>query len=397
MNHFISELVFKESIMLKSQKHLFSLDDNIHYLNCAYKAPLLKSAEEAAIQSLIIQRNPINITPSSYFEEAQEARVLFSEFINCLPSEVAIVPSTSYASASILQNVKCKKGQYALTIENEFPSDYFSIERWCKTNDTELKVIRPEPGHQIGRQWNQQIIDNITKEVAVVIISSIHWMTGLKFDLQRIGEKCKTVGAKFIVDGTQSVGAAPIDVKECCIDALICASYKWLFGPYSVALTYIGEAFHQGIPLEESWMNRTNAQNFGQLTNYDNQYTPHAGRYNVGQFSNLILMPMLISSLKQLQIWSIEGIQSYCKELIQPLLHYLKSINIEVEEERYFSPHLFSLSLPSDIDSKKFSQVLIEKGIIISIRAGKLRVSVNVFNTTEDISQLIEVIEQNRN
>jgi selenocysteine lyase/cysteine desulfurase len=50
---------------------------------------------------------------------------------------------------------------------------------------------------------------------AAVLISSIHWTDGTLFDLRKIGERCREVNALFIVDGTQSVGALPIDVKEC--------------------------------------------------------------------------------------------------------------------------------------------------------------------------------------
>ncbi|MBL4708224.1 MAG: aminotransferase class V-fold PLP-dependent enzyme [Flavobacteriales bacterium] len=384
--------------MLENQKHLFSLKEDIYYLNCAYKAPLLKSAEAAAIADLVKQRNPANLLPTDYFKEAEEVRELFGRLVNSKPSEVAIIPSTSYGFSSVLNNISCKEGQHAITVESEFPSDYFSIERWCKTHQAELKVISPDANsNSIAKTWNQNILDSISEQTAVVIISSVHWMSGLKFDLARIGEKCKTVGAKFIVDGTQSVGAIPIDVKACKIDALICASYKWLFGPYSVALAFIGEAFHQGIPLEETWMNRTNAQNFAQLTEYESEYTPDAGRYNVGQVSNLTLMPMLIASLQQIHEWSVEGIQLYCRELVLPLLQYLKAIKVDLEEETYFSHHLFSLPLPSQIDTTHFTNELKRRNIILSVRDGKLRVSVNIFNTPKDIQQLIRAIEQNRN
>ena len=47
--------------MISCQKHLFNLKPNNHYLNCAYKAPLLKTAEEAAIRALIKERNPADL------------------------------------------------------------------------------------------------------------------------------------------------------------------------------------------------------------------------------------------------------------------------------------------------------------------------------------------------
>ena len=119
--------------MIEDQKNLFNLKQDIHYLNCAYKTPLLKSVEEAAIKALIRNRNPSDITPVDFFKETEDVRVLFGEIVNCLPSEVAIIPSASYGFSSVLNNISYSKGQHAIVIENDFPSDYFSIKKWCDT------------------------------------------------------------------------------------------------------------------------------------------------------------------------------------------------------------------------------------------------------------------------
>lgn len=380
--------------MLKPQKHLFQLEKGTHYLNCAYKSPLLKSAEEAAINALIRERNPIDVLPKDFFTEVKTMRKLFGEIVNCKGSEVAVIPSTSYGFSSALNNIQPKKGQHAISIENEFPSGYFSIERWCNTHDVELNVIGSNPDLTLkGEDWNKRILAAISKDTAVVILSSIHWMNGIKFDLEKIGAKCKSVDAKFIVDGTQSVGVVEIDVKKCNIDALFCASYKWLFGPHSLAVAYFSETFNNGIPLEESWMNRTNAENFSRLTNYDSEYTEDAGRFNVGQNSNLLLMPMFNAALTQILEWTIPEIEAYCKELIKPLISYLEEIGVEFEPEEYFSSHLFNLNLPAKIKPNQLREKLVENNVYISVRGDALRVSVNVFNTKQDIEKLIIVIK----
>ena len=117
--------------MLTNQKHLFSLNDDVRYLNCAYKAPLLKSSENAAMQALKKERNPADLKPDDFFKNVTQVREEFGKLIHAKPSDVAIIPSTSYGFASVLNNVTCHQGQHAITIENEFPSDYFSIKRWC--------------------------------------------------------------------------------------------------------------------------------------------------------------------------------------------------------------------------------------------------------------------------
>ncbi len=378
---------------MQNQKNLFSLKEGVHYFNCAYKAPLLKSAEAIAIQELIKMRNPQELTTKDFFETTQDVRRLFSQIINCRPSQIAVIPSASYGVSSMLKNVPCQKGQHALTIENEFPSDYFGLQRWCEIHQSTLKVICPN--HQlktIGEDWNERIINSITSETAVVVMSITHWMNGVKFDVKRIGEQCKKMGAYFIIDGTQSVGALPMDVEACHIDALICPTYKWLLGPYSVGLMYVGSKFYNGIPLEESWMNRTNAQNFSQLTDYDSNYLPDAGRYNVGESSYFILMPMLKVALQQLNEWTIPAIQDYCIQLTQPLFDYLEDKGATIEPPLYRSPHLFGLTLSEGKNMAQVKENLQKNNIFISVRGDSLRVSVNVFNTQEDIEKLIKVL-----
>ena len=217
-------------------------------------------------------------------------------------------------------------------------------------------------------------------------------MNGTKFNLKLIGERCKKFGAKFIVDGTQSVGAMKMDVNQFNIDALVCASYKWLFGPYSMGLAYFSDEFQNGTPIEESWMNRTNSSNFSSLTDYDPNYQLKANRFDVGEKSNFLLMPILLEGLKQVNKWTVQSIQSYCKDLTSPLIKKLNEIGINFENKEYFSPHLFSLTLPEKIDPIVLKSNLEKNNIIISIRGDFLRVSLNVFNNEKDIEKLINII-----
>jgi selenocysteine lyase/cysteine desulfurase len=225
-------------------------------------------------------------------------------------------------------------------------------------------------------------------------MSSIHWVNGTRFDIKEIGIKCKKVGAYFIVDGTQSVGASLLNVKELNIDALICAGYKWLFGPYSMALGYFSDKFQNGIPIEESWMNRSNAADFSNLTNYDINYKPMAGRYNVGQTTNFILSPIMLIGLKQINKWGVQNIEYYCNNLAENIIKNLKTLNISFETKNYFNPHLFSLGLPREINPLKLKSSLENEKIYISLRGNSIRVSLNVFNNASDVDKLISVLKK---
>ena len=380
---------------MECQKHLFSIDNDVHYLNCAYKAPLLKSAEHAALNALVKDRNPYNLKVEDFFNDVNKVKYEFGKLINSDKDNVALIPSSSYGFSSILNNIKSNEGKIAITIKDEFPGSYFCLKKWVKENKNELQVISPLiESHNVGEDWNHKILKSINKHTSLVLMSSIHWMNGTKFNLKEIGKKCKEYGAKFIVDGTQSVGAMKMDVNEFNIDALVCASYKWLFGPYSMGLAYLSDEFQNGDPIEESWMNRTNASNFSSLTEYDSKYQIKSNRFDVGEKSNFLLMPILLEGLKQINEWSVDNIYNYCENLSQPIKNKLSEMGILFEDNKYFSPHLFSLNLPKNVNPILLKSNLEKNQVFISLRGDFLRISLNVFNNKKDVNKLIDVIHK---
>ncbi len=377
------------------QKHLFQLPEEIHYLNNAYMSPLLKSVEEKGIEGMQRKRNPISIKPVDFFTDVKGVRQKFGTLVNCDPSQVAVMPSVSYGMNSVIRNIPYRRGQHALTVSEEFPSCYYTAERWCSDNGAELRVVaRKDDLPQKGRDWNERILEAISSDTAFVVMASVHWMNGTKFDLESIGDRCREVGAKLIVDGSQSVGALPMDVKKYKIDALICAAYKWLMGPYSTALSFIHEDFNEGIPLEESWMTRINAERFDRLTQYVDAYKPGATRFDVGQSSNFISMPMLDEALRQILDWGVEEIQEYGRKLGEPLIDYFLHKGATLDDEAYRAHHLMGLQLLADTNGEALLAELQSRNVYVSLRGNNIRISINVFNNESDVGELIAAMDK---
>jgi len=358
-------------------------------------APLLHSVEEKGIEGLQRKRNPVSIKPADFFSEVKGVRQKFGAMVNAEPSQVAVMPAVSYGMNSVIRNIPCSSGQHALTISEEFPSCYYTAERWCRDHGSELRVVaRKDDVPEKGRDWNDRILEAISRDTAFVVMASVHWMNGTLFDLESIGARCRETGTKLIVDGSQSVGALPMDVKKYNIHALICAAYKWLMGPYSTALSYLHEDFNQGVPLEESWMTRPNAERFDRLTQYVDGYKPGATRFDVGQSSNFISMPMLDRALAQLLEWGIPEIQEYGRVLSLPLINYFKSRGVKLDEEAHRAHHLMGMSLPPETNGEALMDELQSRNVYVSLRGNNIRISINVFNDESDVGELIAALEK---
>lgn len=380
---------------MDNQKHLFQLPADIHYLNCAYMAPQLKSVEARGIAGMQLKRQPGQLRSADFFDGVEAVKSKFARLVSCDANEVALIPSVSYGLANVLPNILGGPEKEVLVVADEFPSGYFAAERWCQIHGAQLRVVTPDhDGIQKGESWNHNLLQQINERTAMVVLSAVHWMTGTQFELERIGERCQKVGARFIVDGTQAVGAQPIDVRACQIDALICAAYKWLMGPYSSGLAYYGPAFHDGQPAEESWMNRTNAAQFSQLNQYDPNYKAGAARFTIGEATNFVLTPMLDAGLEQILDWGVDNIQQYCEALLQPLIQYVEGRGQSVEDVRYRSAHLLSLQLPDTVNPDALVNLLRERNILVSLRGTRIRVAPHLYNTPEDIQALIQAIDE---
>lgn len=378
------------------QKHLFSLPDDHHYLNCAYFSPILKSVEEAGKKGIEQKRAPWKVTPEHFFRDSDRLRGLFAKLVQVPdPKDIAILPSASYGLSTVANNLPRDTSKKIIVVGEQFPSNVYPWMRFCEQTDSELQIIKaPEKATGRGKRWNEQILEAIDDNTLMVAIGNIHWTDGTLFDLESIGKKCRAVDAYLVIDGTQSVGALHIDVSAIQPDALICAGYKWLMGPYSIALGYFGPRFRDGVPLEEGWLDRKGSEDFAGLVNYVDEYQPGAIRFDVGERSNFILVPMMIKALEQLLEWGPENIQSYCRDLTQELVEELPEWGYRIEEPDWRSHHLFGIRLPEHISAKELQQELSDNNIHVSIRGSAIRVAPNVYNDEKDIAALREALKK---
>src|SRR5581483_5991752 len=114
---------------------------------------------------------------------------------------------------------------------------------------------------------------------AVVTVSNCHWTDGSLIDLYRVGERARQVGAAFVVDASQSLGAYPVDVARAQPDFLVTVGYKWLMGPYGLSYLYVAPRWRErGVPIEESWLTRAGSEDFARLVDYTESYRDGARR-----------------------------------------------------------------------------------------------------------------------
>lgn len=371
----------------------FNLED-YHYLNGAYMSPLPMVTEQAGIEGMRRKRIPMHLTKEHFFSYRRLIRERFAQLIHAESSEnIAILPSVSYGLSIIANNTPCNDKKNIILVEDEFPSVYYTWEKYCRRHQAELIVIeRPVEVENRGSLWSQAIIDAIDENTHVVSVGNIHWQDGSLFDLKRIAEKAHAYGALLVIDATQSVGAIDIDIKQLNPYALLASSYKTLLGPYSMAIGYFSDPLCSGEPLEENWINRNFSDRFAELTHYQDHYRQGAERFDVGESSNFILTPMLAESLKLLIDWDVRKIQQYCQYLTNYLSGKLQAFNIPLIGNRDRGCHYLGIEI-SQFDPDVLVAELETSRIIASVRGDFMRISLHVYNNIDDCDALIDAFK----
>ena len=378
---------------LHCQRHHFSIPNQVSYLNCAYMAPLPKTVEQAGVRGVQSKSRPYQIVADDFFQPLEKLKEQFSVLIdNDDAQRIVFQPSVSYGIATVIKNLPLKKGGNIVLIRDQFPSNVLAYQDHADRHQLEIRFVDP-PSDFSNRSsaWNERILDAIDHQTICVSCPHNHWADGTIFDLEAIRKISMEKDALLIVDGTQSIGALPFSVRNIQPDALICAGYKFLLGPYSSAISYFGPRFDGGSPLEYNWIARKNSDQFGGLVHYEQEYRTKAYRYNVGECSNFIAVPMLLASIELILQWSVESIQHYCDTLVQSPISELRAMGFKISQQGRAS-HLFGIYLPADISIDAVQDRLQRANVFVSVRGSSIRVSPHVYNAPSDLQNLIDCL-----
>lgn len=375
--------------MIDCRRADFTLPEGTHYLNCAYMGPLSRRTQEAGRLAVLRKGDPSRIAAEDFFQESDRARTLFAELIGAPAARIAIVPAVSYAMAIAERNLDFTGGAVVIASE-QFPSNVYAWRRLCRRTGATLRTVPPPPSAARGAAWNEALLEAIDHDVRLVALPHVHWTDGTRFDLEAIGERARQVGAAFVVDGTQSVGALPFDLQRVQADLVACAAYKWLLGPYGIGFVYLGERFADGEPIEETWIGRAGSEDFRGLVDYRDAYQSGAARFDVGERSNFILLPMVIAALEQLGEWGAPRIQEYCRALLGDVLGEAETFGYHVERPEWRAAHLIGVRAPAAVELAALDAELRRRNVFASLRGSALRIAPNVYNDEDDAAALLE-------
>jgi selenocysteine lyase/cysteine desulfurase len=374
--------------LLPSQRHLFDIPNDVAYFNCAYMSPLPKASVVAGKGGLARKLQPWTITPDDFFSASEAVRARFADLINAASDDIAFAPAVSYSMAQAAANIALARTQTIVTLAEQFPSNVYPWMELAERTGAQFTAV-PRPSDD---DWTAALLAAINTATGVVAVPHCHWTDGGLIDLEAVGTACRRVGAILCIDGTQSVGALPFDVRRIDPDYLAVATYKWLLGPYSFCFLYVAPRRQAGRPIELNWIARRASQDFAGLVNYQLEFQDGARRFDVGERSNFALMPVAEASLKLIGDWTVPRILATLTRRTEAIAGRARAeLGIDsVPSNRRAGPYL-GLRFRGGVSADLSTQLAAQR-VHVSVRGAAMRVTPHLWTTDADVERLFAVL-----
>jgi selenocysteine lyase/cysteine desulfurase len=372
---------------IDSQRAAFNVPEEIAYFNTANLAPQLHSVRDAGEGALERRGRPWTISPADWFADVERLRSLFAQIIGASAEGVALVAATSYGFAIAARNLPLSAGRRVLVLEDEYPSGIYTWRAAARRSGAEVLTVSREP----GQGWTAAVLSVLDERVEIVSVPNVHWTDGALVDLGPIADRAHELGARLVIDASQSVGAMLLDVGELQPDFLVSVGYKWLLGPFGLAYLYVAEEHREGEPLEENWISRAGSEDFSRLVDYRDEYQPGARRFDVGARTKFELTPMAIAALEQVLEWEVPRIAATLALRTSEISRRADGLGLDPVPDEQRGPHLLGVRLPEDARERTLS-ALTDADCFVALRGSSLRIAPHLHTTDADIERLIEAL-----
>ncbi len=319
-------------------------------------------------------------------DEAEKTRKIIARFINAHPEEIAFTQNTSAGLSIIANGLNWEKTDNIVVNDLEFPSNLFPWQIQAKRHGLVTKTVQ-QRNEELAMDAFEQEIDSHTKIVAV---SHVQFSNGFKVDLQHLSKLAHENGGYVITDAVQSLGQMPIDVKKLDVDFLATSGYKWLLSPIATGFLYIKKELIDEI--EPSIVGYRTDENHHEFSYRTITPAKNARRFEHGQI-NFPGIAGMQAAIELLEGYGILNIERRIRELVDVLiagiseLRGLKVLSSLKQEHRNGLVKVGGLENPEEMVAK-----LKEDNIVISSRAGGLRISPHFYNTEEEIKKLLDAL-----
>ncbi len=355
------------------------------YLDHAAVCPLPSPVAAAMQQWILEASNEGDTVWVRWSRRVEQIREALSRLVNASPEEIALVANTTMGIHWVAEGYPWQPGDNVVTLQDEFPSNIYP---WLNLASRGVTLRRVATRHgQLDLDRLEDACDNRTR---MVTISWVGYTTGYRHDLAGVADIAHRRGALLMVDAIQGLGVLPIDVQRVPVDFLVADGHKWLLGPEGAGVLYMRrEHLDRLRPLGVGWNSVVQQLQFDHVS-LDLKST--AARYEGGSYNMAGFMGFgaAVEWLTQHGIDRISQRVLSVAELAIALLEEAGALVVSRWPDEHRSG-IVAFELAGR-DPAQVRRQCADRGVALSSRAGRLRISPHAYCGRQDLERLIAAL-----
>ena len=380
--------------MFSKLKKSFMLDPEIIHLNHGSFGATPKPIFDSLISwQKKLEYNPTKHLGLDIFTQLDISRDYLAQYINCHKDDVVFFPNPSTALNTVIRSLPLKKDDEILTTNHEYGALDKTWNFICKK--TGAKYIRQSISIPLlsKNDFIESFKSGITEKTKVIFFSHITSSTGLIFPAKEICKIAKEKNILCIIDGAHVPGHIDLDIKNLNPDIYTGACHKWMCSPKGTAFLYVKKELQEIMePLVVSW-------GYDSDTPSHSQFLDYMQWQGTNDISSYLTIPDTIKFLDE-NNW--QQVSKECKKINR---WARKEINQLLKKESISSDDFIGQMSSIPMDSNDIIQDQIEFYVKYKIQIPFIkwndkeffRISIQVYNSKEDVFKLLEALDDKYN
>ncbi len=365
----------------------FPLTDELIYLNHAAVAPWPKRTGEAVIKFAEQNTRYGSHFYLDWMKKENELRSQLQALLNA-PSadDIALVKNTSEALSFVAYGLPWQAGDNIVSSNQEFPSNRLP---WESLANQGVEFRQADlASAETPEDALFALVDNNTR---LLTISSIQFASGLRMDLERIGEFCKQHDILFCIDAIQSMGAVQFDVQAYHADFVMADGHKWMFGPEGLGVFYTTPEARDKLKLTQyGWHMMKDTHNY---ENKPWEVHPTARRFECGS-PNMLSIHALSASLSLLLetgMAAVEALVFEKSDYIKEAVAKNDQLSLLSQQQNLLKSGIVTFKHQTITNDILYNH-LQKNSVVCALRGGGIRFSAHFYNTFDEIDRAFAII-----
>lgn len=299
--------------------------------------------------------------------------------------DIALLKNTSEALSVVAHGIEWRNGDNIVVPQQEFPSNRVVWESLRKFG-VEVRLV------DIANSADPEtvLLQQTDRHTRLLTVSSVQYATGLRMDLQRLGEQCKQHQIYFCVDAIQSVGALQFDVQAINADFIMADGHKWMLGPEGLALFYCRAECRDQLNLHQyGWHMLESMLDYTAL---EWSVAQSARRFECGS-PNMLGIHALSASLSLLLDVGMAEVEQQVLErtgYMLELIQHTPSLQLISRDEPQRRSGILTFS-HQHVPSQRLYETLMAQKVICANRGGGIRFSPHFYTEYDKIKSAVQL------